>query len=180
MDAYKNFAVSSVVIPPSPALSGTTLTVQASHGLRFPAVPFNLTVYQRNAIPDPLTAEIVRVTAIVGDTLTIVRTQEASLPRSILFGDLVGATITKKLIDELAAPSAASDVVVREIPTGVIDGVNTVFTLTNTPLTDSEQIFLNGLLQDARGVDYSISSTTVTFLSPPISGDRILVTYQRI
>jgi hypothetical protein len=69
--------------------------------------------------------------------------------------------------------------VVREIPTGLINGVNTVFILSNVPIVDSEQIFLNGLLQDARGIDYSISSATVTFLSPPLAGDRILATYQR-
>ena len=73
----------------------------------------------------------------------------------------------------------ASLVVVREIPIGVIDGSNATFTLANTPVADSEQVFLNGLLQDARSVDYSISGAVLVFLMPPLSGDRVLVTYER-
>lgn len=70
-------------------------------------------------------------------------------------------------------------IVVREIPTGIIDGVNITFTLAYMPIADSEQVYLNGLLQDTRGIDYSISGSVITFLAPPLSGDRILVTYQR-
>lgn len=68
----------------------------------------------------------------------------------------------------------------REIPIGLINGTNTIFTLANIPVGSSEQVFLNGLLQDTRGIDYSISGAVITFLIPPLSGDRILVTYQRI
>jgi len=69
--------------------------------------------------------------------------------------------------------------VVREIPTGVINGTNTVFTLAYTPIVNTEQIYLNGLLQDTHGIDYSISGATITFLIPPLTGDRVLATYQR-
>lgn len=68
----------------------------------------------------------------------------------------------------------------REIPVGIINGVNTTFTLANIPVGSSEQVFLNGLLQDTRSIDYSISGAVITFFIPPVSGDRILVTYQRI
>lgn len=69
--------------------------------------------------------------------------------------------------------------VTREIPTGSINGVNTTFTLANVPTLNSEQVYLNGLLQDTRGIDYSISGAIITFLVPPQTGDRVLVTYQR-
>src|SRR4029077_8041141 len=34
----------------------------------------------------------------------------------------------------------------RETPPGTINGVNTTFTLANTPILNTEQVFLNGLL----------------------------------
>jgi hypothetical protein len=77
------------------------------------------------------------------------------------------------------APTGSAGLTVREIPTGVIDGSNLTFTLAHIPIADSEQVFLNGLLQEARGIDYSISGASVTFLMPPLAGDRVLVTYQR-
>jgi hypothetical protein len=66
----------------------------------------------------------------------------------------------------------------RETPTGSINGSNTTFTLANTPLSGTEEVFLNGILQDAgAGNDYTISSATITMLSAPLSGDKIRVTY---
>lgn len=53
-----------------------------------------------------------------------------------------------------------------------------VHTLSNTPITNSVQIFLNGLLQEeGSGKDYTLSGTTVTFATQPVSGDIILAHY---
>jgi hypothetical protein len=72
----------------------------------------------------------------------------------------------------------ASNYVVRDSPTGLVNGTNTAYTLTNTPVTGTEQVFLNGLLQEpGAGNDYTISSGTITFLAAPVTGDRIRVTY---
>jgi len=100
-DAHANLAISTVTTPPSPASSGTTLTVTAGEGARFPAVPFNATVWPADAIPTPLTAEVVRVTAIAVNTFTIVRAQEGTTARAILPGDLIAATITAKTITDV-------------------------------------------------------------------------------
>jgi hypothetical protein len=102
-DAYKNLAVALVATAPAPATSGTSLTVTAGHGARFPTPPFNATVWPNGALPDPLNAEIVRVTAISTDTLTITRAQEGTSARTVIVGDLLAATITKKLLDDLTA-----------------------------------------------------------------------------
>lgn len=89
-DAHKNFAISSVTIAPSPASSGTTLTIATGDGVKFPATPFNAVVYPVNtSYPTLGNAEIVRVTGISTDTFTIVRTQEGSSARSILVGDII-------------------------------------------------------------------------------------------
>jgi len=50
--------------------------------------------------------------------------------------------------------------------TGVIDGVNTDFTLSNTPVAGSQQVYLNGMIQTP-GDDYTISGDTISFIEPP-------------
>lgn len=107
-DAVKNFAVGIVSTPPSPPTTGTTLRVQTAQGGRFPAVPFNATVWPAASLPDPGNAEIVRVTAIAGDQLTITRGAEASAARAIVVGDLVAAALTKGSIDNFAKLDAAN------------------------------------------------------------------------
>lgn len=66
----------------------------------------------------------------------------------------------------------------RETPSGAVNGSNTSFVLSNTPFTGSEEVFLNGLLQDAgAGNDYTISGDTITMLSAPLTGDKLRVNY---
>lgn len=70
--------------------------------------------------------------------------------------------------------------VVRETPSGSVNGSNTTFTLANTPTTGTEQVFLNGILQEpGAGNDYTISGTTITYLAAPVTGDKIRVTYMK-
>lgn len=70
------------------------------------------------------------------------------------------------------------DVVPREVPSGAIDNSNTTYTLANTPEAGSEEVYLNGLLQnEGAGNDYTISGATITMLDAPKSGDVILVSY---
>src|SRR5712692_8532277 len=110
-DAHKNFAVSTVATAPSPAASGTSLVVASGDGAKFPAVPFNATVWATAAQPTTANAEIVRVTAIATDTMTIVRAQESSSARTVVVGDQVAATITSLSLDNVendVSPAAAS------------------------------------------------------------------------
>lgn len=104
VDAHTNFAVSEVVTPPSPAASGTTLTLLAGHGSRFPAAPFNATVWPAGASPDPSNAEIIRVTDLTGDLLTFQRAQEGTTAQAIGVGDQVAATITVKTLTDVEVP----------------------------------------------------------------------------
>lgn len=67
--------------------------------------------------------------------------------------------------------------VVNEIPSGVINGINTFYQLQFPPVTFSEMLFLNGLSQIS-GTDYTINSQgAITLSSAPHSGDSIAVTY---
>lgn len=82
MDARKNFAFGTLA---SGITSGaTSLDVGSGEGARFPAVPFNAVIWNRTDYISPGHAyhagagEIVRVTAIATDTLTITRAQEST------------------------------------------------------------------------------------------------------
>jgi len=71
-----------------------------------------------------------------------------------------------------------TSLVVREAPSGAINGTNTAFTLAYTPVVGTEQVFLNGILQEpGAGNDYTIAGAAITYLTAPVSGDRIRVTY---
>jgi hypothetical protein len=74
----------------------------------------------------------------------------------------------------------ASNIVVREVPTGTINGSNVTFGLAQTPVSGKEMVFVNGVLQNVgSGNDYTISGATITFTAgaTPQTGDVVLVTY---
>lgn len=109
-DAFKNAAYSLVATAPSPATSGTSLVVTAGEGARFPAAPFNATIWPA-ADPFPIWGagsatggnfEIVRVTAVATNTLTITRAQETTTARTVIVGDRIAETLTQKTFDDLA------------------------------------------------------------------------------
>jgi len=67
-----------------------------------------------------------------------------------------------------------------EIPSGAINGTNTVFTLAFPPSpAGSLELYLNGLRLDAN-VDFTLTTNTVTFFSGsiPQSGDLVLASYR--
>lgn len=73
-----------------------------------------------------------------------------------------------------------SGFVTRETPSGAVNGSNTTYTLANTPVAGSEEVFLNGILQEpGAGNDYTISSNTITYLAAPLTGDKIRVNYRK-
>jgi hypothetical protein len=98
-DVHTNFGYSTVATAPSPATSGTTLTVQTSDGALFPTPPFNATVWPAGVVPILANAEIVRITARSGDVFTtMTRAQEGTAARAIQVGDQIAATITAKVL----------------------------------------------------------------------------------
>lgn len=77
------------------------------------------------------------------------------------------------------SPAAAPSHATRETPTGSVNGSNTTFTLANTPTAGSEEVYLNGLLQEpGAGNDYTISGATITYLTAPATGDVLRVSYR--
>jgi len=92
-----------------------------------------------------------------------------------------GITATNGVLsaDAVADNIVEADIVVENVSSQIDDtGYVGDFTLSNTPLTASVQVYLNGLLQeDGTGKDYTLSGTTVSFTTDPISGDIVIVHY---
>lgn len=153
-DTLKNFAYSTVATAPSPATSGTSLVVAAGQGALFPAVPFNATIWPSGSQPTSANAEIVRVTAISTDTLTITRAQETGAggpsARTVIVGDQIAATVTAKMVDDRLPLSAGTGYPV----TGVLDLQNELRMLGPRPYVD---VMSPGL---TRKCSASLTSTT--------------------
>jgi len=86
MGNLKDYATSTILTPPSPATSGTTIVLQTGHGVRFPATPFMVTVHPPSEFPTLDNAEKLEVTARTDDTLTVLRAQGSTTAKSIEAG----------------------------------------------------------------------------------------------
>lgn len=75
-----------------------------------------------------------------------------------------------------AGPPGEGTRVVGETPAGVKNGINTIFTLAHPPQTGSVSVYRNGL-REVAGVGFTVSGTTLTFTTPPLSSDDTTVDY---
>ena len=60
-----------------------------------------------------------------------------------------------------------------EVPAGIIDGNNAVFTLTNAPLANTQLIIRNGLTLFPAAGDYSITGNQITFSATAPNGSAV-------
>lgn len=121
---------------------------------------------------------------VAADSIAIVdATDNSSKKESI--ADLVtamagsGLTATNGVlsVDSLTNNVTESDIQM-ENESANCNGATTDFTLSNTPLANSVQVYLNGLLQeDGSGKDYQVSGTTVSFAEAPLTGDILIIHY---
>jgi hypothetical protein len=95
-----------------------------------------------------------------------------------LSGDVASVSATGVVSLNAANIVKKADVIIRETPSGTIDGSNDAFSLANTPVVGSEEVYLNGLLQEPGALnDYTISGASITFNAAPLAGDRLKVSY---
>lgn len=104
--------------------------------------------------------------------------------QSIWFCNVVqGGTLGTTAVTFLqinAAGLISSNFVDKETPNGALNGVNTTYTLANTPVSGSEHVYINGVLQDVgSGNDYTISGAVITILTAPTASDKIKVSYRK-
>lgn len=108
-DAHVNFGYTTVTTAPTPATSGTSLIV--TDATVFPTAPFNAVIWPIGTQPTKANAEIVTVTAITVNTLTITRAQEFSTARTVIVGDQIANAITKKVLTDVEALAAATSTI---------------------------------------------------------------------
>jgi len=86
--------------------------------------------------------------------------------------------VTSAIQTQINTKLTAANYIVRETPSGLLNGSNIAYTLAHTPTSGKEMVFLNGVLQNAGGGnDYTITGATITMLTAPLSDDLLLVTY---
>ena len=61
----------------------------------------------------------------------------------------------------------------QEVPAGTVDGTNTVFTLTFSPIAGTLLVYVNGLL----ATNFTLAGATITFAAAPTSGASIYASY---
>jgi len=118
---------------------------------------------------------------------TISLSGNLTLANSFTTSGNFAVTLTATATTSITLPTtgtlvSTANYMVRETPSGTINGSNTTFTLAFTPVSGTEQVFVNGVLQNAGGNDYSITGNTITFVAAATpqsspSADVILVTY---
>ena len=64
----------------------------------------------------------------------------------------------------------------EETPSGTINGINTTFTLVNTPIAGSVKLYKG--IRMKLGVDYTISGTTITMINIPLIGEIMVADYR--
>lgn len=95
-----------------------------------------------------------------------------------------GGTLGTTAITWQQIPTSAgllnTNFVDKETPSGTINGANVTFTLANTPVAGSEHVYLNGILQEVgAGNDYTISGATITYLTAPLTGEKLKASYRK-
>lgn len=173
----------------TPTITGGTHTALTSLGIRDTSAAFDVTIaaVSSTALTAGRTLTINMVNAArtlklagnidIAGNLTLAGAFSTSGAFSVALTATASTTLTLPTSGTLLSTASF---VTRETPSGTINGSNAAFTLANTPVSGSERVYVNGVLQNAgAGNDYTISTNTITFQSGaiPQTGDVILVNY---
>lgn len=78
-----------------------------------------------------------------------------------------------------ASGAASISFASAEVPAGAINGVNAVYNLAHVPAPSASlQLYLNGVLQTAGGVDYTLVGAQITYVAAPLAGDTHVAYYR--
>ena len=76
-------------------------------------------------------------------------------------------------------PSKIYKALANVVPTGTPNGVLTTFTLSKAPTKDTEKVYINGVRQQSGASnDYTLNAYTITFVTAPPTGAKILVDFE--
>jgi hypothetical protein len=184
LDAVQNFI--KLTLSTGYDAAATSIVV-SSGGSSLPATPFNMTWWNSTDFSDPSddpNKEIVRVTNVSGNTLTVTRAQEgtsASTKNTAGKTYLLMLGITAKMITDIGNNLQKPWHLVNV--DGAIDGVNTTFTLHGsiTPFDPNSMDLKLARQPQEQGIDYTVSGVTITYITPPpanLSGQPHTARYQ--
>jgi hypothetical protein len=92
-----------------------------------------------------------------------------------LSGD-ISSVNASGLVTLAAGITKTANVIYGEIPTGLINGANQVFTAVNTVVSGTIQVYYNGVrLRAGAGNDYTVSANAITLLIPAPSGTDVIM-----
>ena len=122
---------------------------------------------------------------VANDSIAIVDANDANASRKEAIADLVsaiagtGLTATAGVLSaDVITDNIIESDILFENESANCNGSNVEFTLAETPLSNSVQVFLNGLLQEeGSGNDYTIAAAVITFATAPAADDLLLVHY---
>lgn len=119
-------------------------------------------------------------TAAISDEVTARTAADAAEAAARLAGDEALDVRVDVLEAAVVNTLTFAKVVKRETPAGSVNGVNTLFTLAFDPVPGTEEVFINGQLQDAgAGADYTINGKEITLALVLEGTDKIRVSYFR-
>ena len=103
-DEHLDLAVGTVAVPPSPADSGTTLTLLAGGG-PYPAAPFYATLWPNaQTLQTHANSEVVRVLAMSGNVISSMeRAQGGTIAQTVAAGWLFANSVTAEDIEAVEA-----------------------------------------------------------------------------
>ena len=89
-------------------------------------------------------------------------------------------TVSVSLLKSSSSISLVAPVF-NEIPSGLIDGMNMVYTLVNAPVNSSLMLFQNGrLLREGTSSDYVLNTSTISMMSAPLEDDVLVSSYLKV
>lgn len=98
---------------------------------------------------------------------------------TLVYAPTIGSVLrVDYLINAGTFSTGSASWVSNETPSGTVDGGNTTFTLANAPVAGSLALYRDGQLLSGGGEDYTLTSSTVEFVTAPVIGSVLLAFYQ--
>lgn len=108
------------------------------------------------------------------DEVSLVTIDDSSLISEIVNPEIL---ITEVGCISTSSNTLLNNLVIGEIPQGLIDGINATFTTLNPFVPSSVEVYLNGIRQKIIEDYTTINNDTIQFMVSPTANENILIDY---
>lgn len=150
------------------------------------ASDFQLYITDKSGNPFPLKDEGGVINSIINtdNNLVITGTEDKTINISPALLSVINSALQSgdnisELTNDAGYVTDLEEKVVNEIPTGVLNGVNSTFTTQFGVKPDSEEVYVNGNRQK-KPDDYNISGQIINLTFSPQSTESILIDYIKL